>query len=266
MKKKIKLQKVIVITGGLGFLGIQHAEAILEKNNIPVLIDIDSKNLSHAKKYLKKKFQHSIDFRKCDICKIKQVYNLKDSILRKYKRIDGLINNAAINYTSKDLSKKKIDNLNLQRWKKDLDVGLTGSMVCSMIFGDEMNKSKRKGVIINISSDLGIISPDQRLYKTKKFKSIKPASYSAVKHGIIGLTKYFATYWPNKNIRVNALCPGGMRNNNDKYFLTKINKLIPLGRLANYGEYKGAINFLLSSDSSYMNGSSLVIDGGRTII
>ena len=139
-------------------------------------------------------------------------------------------------------------------------------MICSIIFGEEMNKNKAGGVIINISSDLGLISPDQRLYKNKNKTTIKPLSYSVVKHGIIGLTKYFATYWNNKNLRVNALCPGGMRNNNNKIFIKKVNRLIPLGRLANYGEYKGAINFLLSEESSYMNGSSLVIDGGRTII
>ena len=185
--------------------------------------------------------------------------------MNKYKKISGLINNASINYTSEDLP-KKINNLNIKNWKKDLDVGLTGSMICSVIFGEEMNKKKSGGVIINISSDLGLISPDQRLYKNKNIISIKPVSYSVVKHGIIGLTKYFATFWSNKNLRVNALCPGGMRNNNNKIFIKKINKLIPLGRLANYGEYKGAINFLLSEESSYMNGSSLVIDGGRTII
>lgn len=265
MKRK-EDKKIIIVTGGLGFLGVQHAEAILEKGNIPILVDINKKNFPNIKKYFEKKFEHSIDFKKCNICKINQVEKLKNLILKKYYKIDGLINNASVNYTSEDLNKKKIDNLHMSSWKRDIDVGLTGSLICSMIFGEEMNKKKGGGVIINISSDLGLISPDQRLYKNKKIKSIKPVSYSVVKHGIIGLTKYFATYWPNKKVRVNALCPGGMKNNNNVEFLRKVSKLIPLGRLANYGEYKGAIKFLLSSDSSYMNGSTLVIDGGRTII
>ena len=269
MKKisdKIKNKKIVIITGGLGFLGVQHAEAILESGNVPILIDVNMKNSSHVKKYFKKNFNYSINIINCNITKITQVKNLKNKILSKFDKIDALINNASVNYTSEDLKKKLVTNWNIDAWKRDLNVGLTGSMICSMIFGEEMNKNKNGGVIINISSDLGLISPDQRLYINKNRKSIKPASYSAVKHGLIGLTKYFATYWPNKKLRVNALCPGGMKNKTDKNFLKKIKKLIPLRRLASYGEYKGAINFLLSEEASYMNGSSLIIDGGRTII
>ena len=247
-------------------MGVQHAQAVLEGGNYPILIDVNIKNLSIIKKYFKKNFSHSINIEKCDITKINDVKHLKKKIISKYKKIDALINNASVNYTSEDIKKKKISNLNIDAWKRDLDVGLTGSMICSMIFGDEINKNKNGGVIINISSDLGLISPDQRLYIDKNNKSVKPASYSAVKHGIIGLTKYFATYWTNKKLRVNAICPGGMKNKNSKKFINKVSKLIPLGRLANYGEYKGVIKFLLSDEASYMNGSSVVIDGGRTII
>ena len=124
----------------------------------------------------------------------------------------------------------------------------------------------KKGIIINISSDLGIISPDQRIYKNNKNKIFyKPVTYSVIKHGIIGLTKYLATYWADKGIRTNCLCPGGVYEKQEKFFLDKINKKIPLGRMANSDEYKGAIQFLVSDASSYMNGATLIIDGGRTI-
>jgi NAD(P)-dependent dehydrogenase (short-subunit alcohol dehydrogenase family) len=135
-------------------------------------------------------------------------------------------------------------------------------MLCTKVFGAEMNRQTTGGNIINISSDLGIISPDNRIYK-KKF--VKPISYSVVKHGIIGLTKYTATYWPKK-IRCNALAFGGMKNNHNKNFLKKIQKLIPMGRMAKKNEYNDTILFLASKASSYINGATIVIDGGRTIL
>jgi len=125
-----------------------------------------------------------------------------------------------------------------------------------------MNKQSSGGIIINISSDLGIISPDNRIYQ-KGY--VKPVSYSVVKHGIIGLTKYTATYWPKK-VRCNAIAFGGMENNHDKAFLKKINNLIPVNRMAKKNEYNGVILFLSSDLSSYINGATIVVDGGRTII
>ena len=127
-----------------------------------------------------------------------------------------------------------------------------------------------EGVIVNIASDLGLISPDQNLYKKDGIQDheqpVKPVTYSVIKHGIIGLTKYLATYWADKGIRVNTLSPGGVFTNQPDEFTSKISKLIPLGRMANKDEYKAAIVYLCSDASSYMTGSNLIIDGGRTII
>ena len=142
-------------------------------------------------------------------------------------------------------------------------VSLKGSFLCTKVFGSYMSKFK-KGSIINVSSDLGIIAPDQRIYGKSGF--IKPVTYSVVKHGIIGLTKYTASYWGKKNIRCNAIAPGGMFNNQNKSFVKKINNLIPLGRMAKNKEYNGLILFLCSELSSYITGSVIVADGGRTII
>ena len=124
--------------------------------------------------------------------------------------------------------------------------------------------NKKSGVILNISSDLGIIAPNQDIYKKSNF--IKPVSYSVIKHGIIGLTKYTASYWAKKNIRCNAIAPGGIYNKQESSFVKKINQLIPLGRMAKKNEYNGLILFLCSDLSSYMTGSIIVADGGRTII
>ena len=134
-------------------------------------------------------------------------------------------------------------------------------MLCSKYFGYEMSK-KKGGIIINIASDLSVIAPNQSIYKKNNFK---PVTYSVIKHGLIGLTKYLATYWPNKNVRCNALSPGPVHNGQPKSFIEKLKKQIPMNRLANKDEYIGAIKFLCSKESKYMNGHNLILDGGRSI-
>ena len=130
-----------------------------------------------------------------------------------------------------------------------------------------MNRSQG-GVIVNISSDLGLIAPNQEIYKNElkgnDNQPVKPVTYSVIKSGIIGLTRYTATYWPTK-VRCNCLCPGGIENGQNKSFIEKVSKLIPMGRLAKHEEYKSALIFMLSNASSYMNGAIISIDGGRTV-
>ena len=162
-------------------------------------------------------------------------------------------------------SNNKLENFSINIWNKEIQVGLTGAFLCSKIIGSYMKKNKKCGVILNISSDLSLISPDQRIYKSKKNTNVKPVTYSVIKSGLIGLTRYLATYWLKENIRCNALSPGGIEENQSKEFKNKIKKLIPMGRMAKRDEYHSAVQFLCSDASSYMNGQNIVIDGGRTI-
>ncbi|MDC2998813.1 SDR family oxidoreductase [Candidatus Pelagibacter sp.] len=248
--------KTIIITGGSGFLGSQFIESFLNIGSNVVNLD---------KKINKKMFSHKKNFLniRCNITKEEDVKKSLKKILRYFKKIDVLVNCAFSDYVPKNSKYKKFtfDNFNLEQWYSDLDVGLTGAFICSKIFGTEMNKNK-KGNIINISSDLGIISPDQRIYKKLNF--VKPVSYSVIKHGIIGLTKYTSTYWAGK-VRCNSIAPGGMYNKQNKNFLNKLKKLIPLNRMAKKNEYNGLILFLASDLSSYINGSTIIADGGRTV-
>ena len=130
-----------------------------------------------------------------------------------------------------------------------------------------MSKNNCSGVILNIASDLSVIAPDQRIYNrnSKSFKNVKPAVYSVVKTGLIGLTRYLSTYWTEDKIRCNALSPGGVLDQQSMSFQKKVSQLIPMGRLANRDEYRSAIQFLCSDASSYLNGQNIVMDGGRSV-
>lgn len=244
--------KKVIITGGLGFLGKQIINAFYQEGSKIIVLD-------NKKKITSKKFEHY----SCNICNEKSLDTVYKAIIKKYKTVDVLINNAASNH---DIKKniKSFEKFSIKIWEKDIMVGLTGAFLCTQIFGTKMSKQKKGGNIINISSDLGIIAPDQRLYNHTSFR--KPVSYSVVKSGIIGLTKYTAAYWAKKNVRCNALAPGGIFNHQNKVFLSKIKKLIPMNRMAKINEYNKTILFLSSNASSYITGSVIVADGGRTII
>ena len=263
-------EKIAVITGGAGLLGEKHAEAIAEFGGIPILLDIDKKTGDKKAQRISKEYKVDCEFQYCDITDESQVSSVRDFLLSKFGHIDILVNNAAIDpkveaKNGKNLS--RLENFPIDQWNLELSVGLTGTMLCSKVFGYEMSKNGY-GVILNISSDLGIIAPDQRLYLKDEVaeneQPVKPVTYSVIKHGLIGLTKYLATYWANNGVRSNAICPGGIYNNQSDEFINKISNLIPLGRMADSNEYKAAIVFMVSEASSYMNGAVVSMDGGRS--
>jgi NAD(P)-dependent dehydrogenase (short-subunit alcohol dehydrogenase family) len=236
----------------------------------PILLDIDGEKGETAAEKISEKYSITCSYYKCDITHEDAIVDIKDDIIKTHSNIDILINNAAIDpkvKTDNSFETSRLEKFSLEQWNLELSVGLTGAYLCSKIFGSEMAQNGG-GAIVNISSDLGLISPDQRLYRKdgtqENEQPVKPITYSVIKHGIIGLTKYLATYWAEKGIRVNALSPGGVYTGQPDEFVNKISKLIPLGRMAYEDEYKAAIVFLCSDASSYMTGSNLVIDGGRT--
>ncbi len=266
--------KNALITGAAGLLGREHALAILEAGGNVVLTDISNKELNKVKKDLQKKnIIGTVTSFNMDVTSKKDISRVSKLLSKSKKRIDILINNAAINPQVKNkLSSKnesRLENFSSLSWDKEIEVGLKGAFLCSQIFGSLMASDGKGGVILNISSDLSVISPNQKIYEIdngpQNEQPVKPVTYSVIKVGLIGLTRYVATYWARNKIRCNALSPGGVFNNQDEEFVSRLNNLIPLGRMARKDEYRSAIQFLCSDASSYVNGQNIVIDGGRSV-
>ena len=249
--------KVIVITGAGGLLGQKHAEVIAAFGGTPVLLDIYEAPIKKLVSELNEKYSVSAIAMAVDITNEEEIFNNCNQLIKKFGKIDGLINNAANNPKVEDDGGKdfsRLENFPLELWNQDVAVGLTGAYLCSKHYGTQISKNPRGGVIINISSDLGLMAPDQRLYKNKGMlpdqQPVKPVTYSVVKTGLIGLTRYLATYWADQNVRCNAICPGGIENGQPENFLTEVYSRIPLNRLAQANEYQSTLIWMLSVAAS----------------
>jgi NAD(P)-dependent dehydrogenase (short-subunit alcohol dehydrogenase family) len=262
--------RVAVVTGGAGLLGHYHGAILAAAGAHVVLLDLPIANPAARAAQLSDAFGVECLGLDADITSEASLRDACDQIIGRFGRIDILINNAANNPKVEDAKGKnwsRLENFSLEAWDEDIRVGLTGAFLCCRIFGAEMVK-RRSGVVVNVASDLAVVAPDQRLYRREGLaedeQPVKPVTYSVVKTALLGLTRYLATYWSSAGIRVNAISPGGVFNGQPEEFLERLNQLIPMGRMANRDEYQGAILFLCSDASSYMTGSNLVIDGGRT--
>ena len=263
--------RVIAITGGAGLLGLKHAEAVMEAGGIPVLLDINQDLLDEACHKLEVACAGKALGLVCNITDKPAIEACLATVLQKLGRLDGLVNNAANDpkvgpgADAKRLS--RFENMSHEYWNADVAVGLTGSFLCAQVFGHHL-ATHGGGVILNVASDLAVIAPDQRIYRQQGLppegQPVKPVTYSVVKAGLVGLTKYLATYWAEQGVRVNAVSPGGVLNGHSEDFVDKLTNLIPMGRMANKDEYKATIVYLLSDASSYVTGINLVADGGRT--
>jgi NAD(P)-dependent dehydrogenase (short-subunit alcohol dehydrogenase family) len=266
--------KVAFVTGGAGLLGKQHGIALLDAGAKVVFADINVDSLRSLKSELVNSYPlDNMEFLDCNIIEESSILSAQQSIMKRWgKSPDILINNAAIDpkadKAKNDLNMSRLENFSIEQWDLELNVGIRGAFLCTKVFGPHMVKSGG-GVILNISSDLGVIAPDQRLYRKEgvpeDLQNVKPVTYSVIKHALIGLTKYVATYWAKDGVRCNALAPAGVFNDHPKDFEEKLNDRIPMQRMACIDEYRAAIVYLSSDASSYVNGSTHIIDGGRSI-
>ena len=264
--------KVIVVTGAGGLLGERHVEAIAAYGGIPVLLDLSLDRIAIISDRLRDKYGVNASSYAVDITDEAAIEANCQAVLEKYGKIDGLVNNAANNPKVEESSEKnfsRLENFPIDVWGQDVSVGLTGAFLCTKHYGYAILNNENGGSIVNIASDLGLIAPDQRLYShpdlAESQQPVKPVTYSVVKSGLVGLTRYVATYWADKNVRCNAMCPGGVENGQPEAFLKEVSSRIPMGRLASADEYQGTLLWMLSSASSYLNGAIVPVEGGRTV-
>jgi NAD(P)-dependent dehydrogenase (short-subunit alcohol dehydrogenase family) len=273
--EKFKLTgKAALITGAAGLLGVEHATALLESGATVVLTDVNEASLAIARtKLLPNSDPKRILTLVMDVSQPGEIRGVAKELAIAGLRIDILVNNAAIDPKVRGdegvVETSRLESFALEQWNLQMAVGLTGAFLCSQVFGSAMAQDGKGGVILNIASDLSVFSPDQRLYRKEgvadDMQPVKPVTYSVIKAGLIGLTRYLATYWADKGVRANALSPGGIFNGQGEDFVLRLSSLIPLARMAHHDEYRSAVQFLCSEASAYLNGQNIVIDGGRSV-
>ena len=255
-------KKTIVLTGSAGRLGSGFADVLSSAGADVVLVDIENSSNKKLESKLKQKYNTNPLAVNVDISNQSEVKKLKQIVLKKYKKIDVLINNAHFIPRSHPMIGSPFENYPLELWHQTIVKNLNGLFLCCREFGKIMTK-QQKGVIINISSIYGIMGPDQRIYGKSKLNS--PPFYSATKGAMVNLTRYLAAFWHGTNIRVNTLTLGGVYDSDlhkNKEFVKNYSKKTMIGRMARKDDYYGAIIFLASDASTYMTGSNLIIDGG----
>jgi NAD(P)-dependent dehydrogenase (short-subunit alcohol dehydrogenase family) len=259
--------KVAVVTGSAGLLGSGFCRTLAEAGASVVLADNNSAANEDLAARLTADGYNALAVT-TDIADPESVKSLVTQTLERFKRLDILVNSAALDPKfdpeHQDEHASSFENYALDDWKQALDVNLTGMFLVTQAAVHPMLDQKR-GVIINICSTYGLVAPDQRIYQREgQAEGYKPVYYSVTKAGVMGFTRYLAGYYAGKNIRVNALTPGGVYNQHDEEFLEKYAARTMLGRMADRSEMNSALLFLASDASSYMTGANLIVDGGWT--
>jgi NAD(P)-dependent dehydrogenase (short-subunit alcohol dehydrogenase family) len=259
--------RTAVVTGAAGLLGREHCLALGEAGARVVVTDLDAGACEAFARELEQRDVRALAVA-ADITDARALERLRERVLDRFGAIDVLVNNAAIDdkfVSGADLESSRFENYPLDRWRRSIDVNVTGTFLCCQILGGEMARRGR-GSVVNVASTYGIVAPDQALYEgpdgAQRF--FKSAAYPTSKGAVVALSRYLATYWAKSGVRVNTLSPGGVEAGQDAHFVQSYGRRTPLGRMARPDDYRGALVFLASDASSYMTGFNLVVDGGWT--
>lgn len=247
--------KIAVVTGGAGLIGTTICYALAEAGSKVFIAENDSKK---GKQLCNKMKQEGLDaeFVKLDITSEESILSAIFEIIQKDSKIDIWINNA---YPKTSDWGDKFEDIKVESLRKNVDMHMNGYFICCQKVLEEMKKQKA-GVLLNIGSHYGVLGPNFSVYEGTDMTM--PAAYSLIKGGIVNFSRYLASYYAPYNIRVNAVCPGGVFDNQDSKFVERYNKLTMLGRMANPEEVAGPVLFLCSEASSYITGQVIMVDGG----
>jgi len=259
--------RVAIVTGGAGLLGLEFCKTLAEAGAALMVADINGDAAKKLANTLNQKGHQALG-KRTDVTSPESIQDTVSAVLESFGRLDILVNSAALDPKFDPQSQHShsgaFEDYPLDLWRQALEVNLTGTMLFSQAACKPMLE-QGSGVIINIASIYGVVAPDQRLYQGEgKAPQFKPAYYTVTKAGVLGLTKYLATYFAGKNIRVNAITPGGVFNGHDDAFVRSYSTHAVVGRMAEKNEMNGALLFLASDASSYMTGANLIVDGGWT--
>lgn len=253
--------RVAIVTGGAGLLASEHAIALCNYGAKVVLADFNKEKCAAAVDVLQQQ-NLNVSSAYCDVTSKESWEALLAEVLKEYGSVDILINNAGFTNQSKSANfDASFENFPLEDWNAIMNVNLTGTFLGCQTIGKQMLK-QGKGSIINIASLYGVVSPNHNIYPGTGIS--QPVAYSVSKHGVVALTKYVATLWASKGVRVNALTPGGIFNGHQGLFLERFKQLNPIGRMSEKEELRGGIVYLASDASSHVVGHNLIIDGGWT--
>ena len=253
--------RIAIVTGGAGLLAAEHAIALHAHGAKVILADLDEEKCKAAVEILIKEGVDAIA-KFCDVTKKESWEKLLNEVVAELGKVDILINNAGFTNQSKSANfDTSFENFPLEDWNAIMNVNLTGAFLGCQVIGKHMLENAR-GSIINIASLYGVVSPNHKIYPGTGIS--QPVAYSVSKHGVVALTKYLATLWADKGVRVNALTPGGIFNGHKGLFLERFQQLNPMGRMSDKTELRGGIVYLASDASSHVVGHNLIIDGGWT--
>lgn len=257
-------KNTIIVTGANGIIGFKVCEKALAEGANVAAFDVHTDQLE----ILKNKHDEKLIIHSCDLRLKEDIQTGLDKVLDKWGSVDGLHNNAAWKGGDTNEFFKAFEEYSLDTWRDILSVNLDGVMLVDQVIGSYMASHQKSGAIVHTASIYGIQAPDQRIYEGSNYLggSINtPAVYSASKGAVISLTKYLATYWADKGVRVNCITPGGVESGQNEIFKRKYSDRVPLGRMAQAKEIADGVMFLLSQRSSYITGHNLIVDGGFSI-